>query len=39
MAEKLKIPHTYVIVFVFIILAAVLTWILRGMNLIEKLSM
>lgn len=30
MAGKLKIPHTYVIVFAFIILAALLTWILPG---------
>ena len=30
MAGKLKIPHTYLIVFAFIILAALLTWILPG---------
>ncbi|HER08307.1 MAG TPA: YfcC family protein, partial [Bacteroides sp.] len=30
MARKLKIPHTYVIVFSFIIAAAILTWILPG---------
>ncbi len=30
MTGKLKIPHTYIIVFVFIILAAMLTWILPG---------
>lgn len=30
MARKLKIPHTYVIVFSFIILAALLTWLLPG---------
>ncbi len=30
MAKKLNIPHTYVIVFAFILLAAVLTWILPG---------
>ena len=30
MAKKLKIPHTYVIVFAFILFAAVLTWILPG---------
>ncbi len=30
MTGKLKIPHTYVIVFAFIILAALLTWIFPG---------
>ena len=30
MTWKLKIPHTYVIVFAFIILAAMLTWMLPG---------
>jgi len=30
MARKINIPHTYVIVFAFILLAAVLTWILPG---------
>ena len=30
MARKIAIPHTYVIVFSFIIAAAVLTWILPG---------
>ncbi|MFO7934318.1 MAG: AbgT family transporter [Bacteroidales bacterium] len=30
MAGKLKIPHTYVIVFSFIVAAAALTWILPG---------
>jgi len=30
MARKINIPHTYVIVFAFILFAAVLTWILPG---------
>lgn len=30
MARKRSIPHTYVIVFAFIVIAAVLTWILPG---------
>ena len=30
MARRIPIPHTYVIVFSFIIAAALLTWILPG---------
>ena len=30
MARKSRIPHTYVIVFFFIVAAAMLTWVLPG---------
>lgn len=36
MTKKRKIPHTYVIIFYIIILAAILTWILPGGEYIEE---
>lgn len=36
MGKKRKIPHTYVIIFYIIIIAAVLTWIFPGGQYVEK---
>jgi len=36
MTKKRKIPHTYVIIFYIIIIAAVLTWIFPGGEYVEK---
>jgi uncharacterized ion transporter superfamily protein YfcC len=36
MLKKRKIPHTYVIIFYIIVIAAILTWIIPGGDYVEK---
>ena len=38
MAKKLKFPHTYVIIFYTIIIAAVLSWIIPGGEYVEEVN-
>ncbi|RLD79938.1 MAG: YfcC family protein [Bacteroidetes bacterium] len=39
MAKKLKFPHTYVIIFYTIVIAAILSWMIPGGEYVEVLSM
>ncbi|MEE4257169.1 MAG: AbgT family transporter [Bacteroidales bacterium] len=38
MAKKLKFPHTYVIIFYTIIIAAILSWVIPGGEYVEEIS-
>jgi len=38
MAKKLKFPHTYVIIFYTIIIAAILSWVIPGGEYVEEVS-
>jgi uncharacterized ion transporter superfamily protein YfcC len=38
MAKKLKFPHTYVIIFYTIIIAAVMSWVIPGGEYVEEIT-